>query len=57
MLYLSGDISQAAHVKALVTEGKQRFGNLNGIIHSAGVLRDGFIIRKTTAEIEQVFSP
>ena len=33
------------------------FGGLNGIIHSAGVLRDNFIVKKTREEIEEVLAP
>ena len=34
-----------------------QYGKLNGIIHSAGVIRDDFLIKKTGVEIEDVLSP
>lgn len=33
---------------------KEQFGTLHGVFHSAGVLRDSFILRKTKEEIDQV---
>lgn len=33
------------------------FGQLNGILHSAGAIRDNFILKKTAEEIRQVFGP
>ncbi len=32
-------------------------GGLNGVIHSAGVLRDSFVIKKTEAELRAVLAP
>ncbi|MBP2630953.1 MAG: pksL 6, partial [Firmicutes bacterium] len=33
------------------------FGNLNGIIHGAGVIRDNFFIKKTKEELQAVLAP
>jgi len=44
-------------VNALVLEIQNNSGGLNGIIHSAGVIRDNFILKKTKAEFEQVLAP
>nr|MDH3138362.1 ketoreductase domain-containing protein [Bacillus velezensis] len=36
---------------------KQTFGELNGILHSAGLVKDAFIIKKTKESIEEVIAP
>ena len=41
-------------VKELVRKGKERFGQIEGIIHAAGVLRDSFIIKKPRKDMELV---
>jgi acyl transferase domain-containing protein/tryptophanase/acyl carrier protein len=56
-LYLPADVSNYEDVKRLVEESKSRFGELNGIIHSAGVLRDSLVRNKTPEEMSAVFAP
>ncbi|WP_412679436.1 amino acid adenylation domain-containing protein [Brevibacillus fortis] len=55
--YRQADITQKQAVEELFQGIKQEFGSLTGIIHAAGVIRDSFIIRKTTNELEQVLAP
>ena len=40
-----------------MNEGKSRFGEINGIIHAAGVLKDSLIRNKTPEEMSAVFAP
>src|SRR5262245_49421340 len=56
-LYFPADVSSYEDVKNLVNESKSRFGEINGIIHSAGVLRDSYIKNKTSEEMSAVFAP
>jgi acyl transferase domain-containing protein/acyl carrier protein len=56
-LYLPADVSNYEDVRKLVDESKSRFGEINGIIHSAGVLRDSFVRNKTPEEMSAVFAP
>jgi acyl transferase domain-containing protein/tryptophanase/acyl carrier protein len=56
-LYLPADVSNYEDVKKLVDESKSRFGEINGIIHSAGVLRDSLVRNKTPEEMSAVFAP
>ncbi len=56
-VYLSADISRATDVATLVQDTLARYGAINGIIHSAGVLRDAYIRNKTAAEMDAVFAP
>jgi polyketide synthase PksN len=55
--YFQVDASKIAEVKNLIKEVKLEFGAINGIIHSAGVLRDSYIRNKTLEEMEAVFAP
>lgn len=57
VFYLSADVSRCEDVRNLINEAKSRFGEINGIIHAAGVLRDSYIRSKTTEEMSAVFAP
>ncbi|CUS07305.1 unnamed protein product [Tuber aestivum] len=50
------DISDAVAVNELVKNILAEHKKLDGIIHSAGVIRDSLIIYKTVAEVKQVFA-
>ena len=51
------DVSDREQVKALMEGIREECGGLHGIVHSAGVLRDGFIVKKSEEELEQVLAP
>jgi polyketide synthase PksN len=55
--YHAVDLADAAAVHALVAELEQRHGGLHGIVHSAGVIRDNYLIRKTADELRAVLAP
>jgi polyketide synthase PksN len=57
VLYFEADIANAEDVKNLIKESKAKFGSINGIINSAGVLRDSYIRNKTSLEMDAVFAP
>jgi polyketide synthase PksN len=46
-VYVQADVSTVEGAEKAVAEAKQRFGELHGIIHAAGVLRDGLIRTKS----------
>ncbi|RQO64205.1 hypothetical protein DBR43_33120, partial [Pedobacter sp. KBW06] len=54
--YYSCDSSNKAEIHALIAAVKEKYGKIDGFIHSAGVIRDALIVNKTTEEIEEVFS-
>ncbi|MBF0225156.1 MAG: SDR family NAD(P)-dependent oxidoreductase [Desulfobacterales bacterium] len=56
IFYEQADISNKNDVNRLIQSLKANFGKINGVIHSAGVIRDSFIIKKTEAEISEVLS-
>ncbi|MFI8356846.1 SDR family NAD(P)-dependent oxidoreductase [Streptomyces cyaneofuscatus] len=55
--YVAADCSTEEGAHRLVDEARARFGRLDGVIHLAGVLRDGLVARKTRADAEAVLRP
>ncbi len=55
--YHSLDVSEKVSVEHLVTAVNSDHGNIDGVIHSAGVIRDSFVQRKTESELVEVFKP
>ncbi|MEW6380988.1 MAG: SDR family NAD(P)-dependent oxidoreductase [bacterium] len=55
--YIRADISSREEVRKLITEAKSRFGEIQGIIHSAGVIRDAYIIGKSQEDMDAVLAP
>lgn len=55
--YRQVDVTDAAAVHALLQGLHEEHGHLNGILHCAGVIRDNYIARKSTADFETVLAP
>jgi polyketide synthase PksN len=55
--YYQVDIAKESEVGELIQTIRGKYGKLNGIIHSAGVIKDSFILKKDIKEINDVFSP
>ncbi|MFC1851060.1 SDR family NAD(P)-dependent oxidoreductase, partial [candidate division CSSED10-310 bacterium] len=55
--YKQVDVTQKGEVENLRNNIEKKFGNLNGIIHAAGIIHDNFIINKTKNEFEKVLAP
>jgi acyl transferase domain-containing protein/acyl carrier protein len=53
----SADVADLAAMRAVVDRARERFGRIAGVVHSAGLLGDGAIARKTTAELDAVLRP
>lgn len=51
------DVTQRDQVADLVQNIWENLGGINGIIHSAGIIRDNYIIKKTVHELEEVMAP
>ncbi|WP_266160742.1 SDR family NAD(P)-dependent oxidoreductase, partial [Dyella silvatica] len=54
--YHAVDVADAAALTQLVHSIPEEFESLDGIIHSAGVVRDSFIVKKTRQQLHEVFS-
>ena len=50
-------MTKRAELEQLQATIKEKFGALNGIIHSAGVIRDAFIVKKTSEDMHAVLAP
>ncbi|WP_228182536.1 SDR family NAD(P)-dependent oxidoreductase [Streptomyces anulatus] len=55
--YVAADCATEDGAQRLVDEARTRFGRLDGVIHLAGVLRDGLVVRKTRADADAVLRP
>ncbi|MES2939420.1 MAG: amino acid adenylation domain-containing protein [Pseudomonadota bacterium] len=51
------DVADATTVQDLVNGIVQRHGRLDGVVHAAGVLADGFLLNKTEAQLRAVLAP
>ena len=54
--YHAVDVADAVALTQLVHSIPEDFESLDGIIHSAGVLRDSFIVKKTPQQLHEVLS-
>ncbi|MCX8131442.1 MAG: SDR family NAD(P)-dependent oxidoreductase [Clostridia bacterium] len=57
VIYRQVDIAEKQAVDALFQNIREDFGSLHGIIHSAGVTKDNFIIKKNSKEFSEVLAP
>ncbi|MGD9211030.1 MAG: SDR family NAD(P)-dependent oxidoreductase, partial [Desulfobacteraceae bacterium] len=57
ILYLQANLTNSDAVKKLVNTIKSRFGEINGIFHSAGVIHDSLVQKKLREEVEEVIRP
>ena len=57
VLYIAADICEREDVQYILKTGQDKFGELNGIIHVAGILHDSLIINKTQDEMQAVLAP
>lgn len=55
--YYSADITDKEAVVKLLQDVEDKFGPLNGIIHSAGVVKDSYLLSKNLTDVQAVFSP
>ncbi|GER89937.1 hypothetical protein KDW_40990 [Dictyobacter vulcani] len=55
--YRQTDVSEQAAARLLVQEIEAEYVQLNGIIHSAGIIKDNYIVKKTQAELQEVLAP
>ncbi len=55
--YRQLDLDDPNKVKNLIAAIQKKYKQLNGIIHSAGMTSDGFILKKTAADVGRVLAP
>ncbi|MEO7324484.1 MAG: SDR family NAD(P)-dependent oxidoreductase, partial [Dokdonella sp.] len=55
--YRAVNLDEASEIDALIAAIVSEHGGLHGILHSAGMIADNFIVRKTAAEFHAVLQP
>ena len=55
--YRQVNVCRSIEVKELIQNIRQEFGGLQGILHSAGVIRDNYILKKAVKEFQGVLGP
>ncbi|MDC8758420.1 SDR family NAD(P)-dependent oxidoreductase [Janthinobacterium fluminis] len=55
--YRAVDVADREALRRLLLQVQEDHAGLNGILHSAGVLRDSLLLKKTRAELEAVLAP
>ncbi len=56
-VYVSADISTLEGARQAVEQAKDCYGGIDGVVHAAGVLRDGLIWSKTSDDFAAVLRP
>ncbi|MBW4685868.1 MAG: SDR family NAD(P)-dependent oxidoreductase [Komarekiella atlantica HA4396-MV6] len=56
-LVIAADVSNLEQMQSAIAQAQQQFGQLNGVIHAAGVPGGGVIQRKTQEEAESILAP
>jgi acyl transferase domain-containing protein/enoyl-CoA hydratase/carnithine racemase/acyl carrier protein len=55
--YRRVDLANLNEVQQLITGITAEYGQLNGILHGAGMIADNFILKKSSAEFDEVLAP
>ncbi|PZQ51495.1 MAG: polyketide synthase [Rhodovulum sulfidophilum] len=56
VLTVAADVCDIEEMRAGIARAEARFGRIAGVVHAAGVVRDGGLVGKTVGEIEEVFA-
>ena len=56
-IYLQADITDLDSLEQVITKIKHQFGDINGVIHCAGVLEDNLLINKSNQSLQKVLHP
>lgn len=57
VLYCRADVTNVDEMKAALAEAEAAFGRLDGVLHTAGVVKDELVELKTEADLEVVLAP
>jgi polyketide synthase PksN len=55
--YRQADITNPGDVMQIIVSVQQEHGRLDGILHTAGVIADNFILKKSSGEFREVLAP
>lgn len=57
VIYWQTDVADHESVSELINGIRSRFGHIHGVIHSAGIIRDGLVFKKSADSVEAVLAP
>lgn len=57
VIYKQMNVANRQEVHNVISSIKAQYGNINGIIHCAGVIEDNYIVKKNKDEIKNVLAP
>jgi amino acid adenylation domain-containing protein/thioester reductase-like protein len=57
VIYLTADVTDEQNVKAVIEQAKAKFGHIHGIIHSAGLVKDSLLLKKSREDFKAVLAP
>ncbi|RCJ27415.1 polyketide synthase [Nostoc sp. ATCC 43529] len=57
VLAIAADVSNTEQMQSAIAQAQQQFGQLNGVIHAAGIPGGGAIQRKTLEEAQRILAP
>ncbi|MDT3429169.1 polyketide synthase PksN, partial [Paenibacillus forsythiae] len=57
VVYKQADVGQMEETARLIRDIQTEYGELSGILHCAGVIRDNYILNKTEEELIEVLGP
>ncbi|OLF09647.1 hypothetical protein BLA60_17775 [Actinophytocola xinjiangensis] len=57
LTYFQADVSDPAAARDVIRRVRARFGALTGVLHAAGVLRDGYLAHKQSRDLRAVLAP
>jgi acyl transferase domain-containing protein/thioesterase domain-containing protein/acyl carrier protein len=57
VMVVAADVCNLEEMRAARAEAEARFGRVSGVVHAAGVIADAPLLAKTTAQVEDVFTP
>lgn len=57
VFYEQTDVTDEAEVYRLIRNIRKRHGKLDGIVHSAGIIKDNYMVKKTAEEYQHVLAP
>src|SRR6185369_1667561 len=55
--YRQVDLNESADVEQLIAGIREEYGQLNGVLHCAGMIADNFILKKSRSEFREVLAP